>query len=69
MLIIQNTLNNTRRYGETPGLHEPVIFHSFRRFPMNQGIAGHVATSGETLNVKDVTEDKRFNSNIDQKVV
>ena len=36
---------------------------------MSQGIAGHVATSGETLNVRDVTEDKRFNSNIDQKVV
>ena len=69
MLIIQNTLNNTRRYGETPGLQEPVIFLSFYSFPMSQGIAGHVATSGETLNVRDVTEDKRFNSNIDQKVV
>ena len=38
------------------------------RFPLNQGIAGHVATTGETLNVEDVTLDTRFNANIDQQV-
>ena len=26
MLIIQNTLNNTRRYGETAGLHEAELY-------------------------------------------
>eukprot|EP00002_Diphylleia_rotans_P033883 TRINITY_DN7243_c0_g1_i11.p1 TRINITY_DN7243_c0_g1~~TRINITY_DN7243_c0_g1_i11.p1 ORF type:complete len:1023 (+),score=239.10 TRINITY_DN7243_c0_g1_i11:112-3180(+) len=37
------------------------------RFPMNLGIAGHVATSGETLNIPEAYEDSRFNSEIDRK--
>ena len=26
MLIVQNALNNTRRYGEIPGLHEAELY-------------------------------------------
>ena len=36
------------------------------RFPLNTGIAGHVAMTGETLNVADVADDTRFNVKIDQ---
>lgn len=36
------------------------------RFPLNTGIAGHVAMTGETLNVADVADDNRFNVKIDQ---
>ena len=39
-----------------------------RRFPLDTGIAGHVATTGLTLNVADVSKDERFNANIDQEV-
>ena len=35
------------------------------RFPMNKGLAGHVATSGETVNIKDAYSDSRFNKEID----
>ena len=36
------------------------------RFPLKTGIAGHVAVTGETLNVADVSQDTRFNVKIDQ---
>ena len=45
-----------------------IFFSVSFRFPLNQGIAGHVATTGETLNVEDVTLDTRFNANVDQQV-
>src|SRR4051794_6330831 len=35
------------------------------RFPMHQGIAGHVATTGQTQNIADAYEDARFNKAID----
>ena len=35
------------------------------RFPMNKGLAGHVAMSGETVNIKDAYLDERFNKEID----
>ena len=35
------------------------------RFPMNKGLAGHVAMSGETVNIKDAYSDNRFNKEID----
>ncbi len=35
------------------------------RFASNLGLAGHVATTGETVNIKDVYTDKRFNKEID----
>lgn len=35
------------------------------RFSANQGIAGHVAKSGETININDVYTDDRFNKEID----
>ncbi len=35
------------------------------RMPMNKGIAGAVATSGEVINLKDVYEDARFARNFD----
>jgi hypothetical protein len=46
------------------------IFNWFRffRFPIGKGIAGHVALTGETLNVADVYKDDRFNPAIDEEV-
>ncbi len=35
------------------------------RFPANLGIAGHVATTGETVSIRDVYNDDRFNKEID----
>jgi len=37
------------------------------RFPAGKGIAGHVATTGEVLNIPDVYADPRFNPDIDKK--
>jgi putative nucleotidyltransferase with HDIG domain len=37
------------------------------RFPSHLGIAGHVATTGEVLNIPDAYIDKRFNPEIDKK--
>lgn len=34
--------------------------------PVNKGIAGHVATYGETLNILDAHKDNRFNPDIDK---
>ncbi|MBN1558982.1 HD domain-containing protein [candidate division KSB1 bacterium] len=36
------------------------------RFPSHLGIAGYVATTGETLNIPDAYADHRFNPNIDK---
>ncbi|CAH1119376.1 unnamed protein product [Phaedon cochleariae] len=36
------------------------------RFPINLGITGHVATTGETVNLIDVYEDSRFDPEVDQ---
>ncbi|OHT14327.1 GAF domain containing protein [Tritrichomonas foetus] len=35
--------------------------------PINAGIAGSVATTGEVINIPDVYEDPRFNANVDKK--
>ncbi|MBQ7450589.1 GAF domain-containing protein [bacterium] len=35
------------------------------RFPMNKGLAGYVAMTGETVNIKDAYSDNRFNKEID----
>ncbi|CAH1773312.1 unnamed protein product [Owenia fusiformis] len=35
------------------------------RFPMDKGIAGHVATTGNTLNISDAYGDDRFNRDVD----
>jgi CheY-like chemotaxis protein len=43
------------------GMGEQVI-----RFPADRGIAGHVATTGEVLNVKDPYADARFNPAVDR---
>ncbi|HET8646505.1 MAG TPA: GAF domain-containing protein, partial [Vicinamibacteria bacterium] len=37
------------------------------RFPIDRGIAGHVATSGQVLNIPDAYQDPLFNPEIDQK--
>src|SRR5262249_18476799 len=37
------------------------------RFPSTVGIAGHVATTGETVNIPEAYEDPRFNKEIDKK--
>ncbi|CAN8007045.1 unnamed protein product [Ixodes pacificus] len=36
------------------------------RFPLGTGIAGHVAQTGESLNIPDAYEDDRFNRAVDQ---
>ncbi|XP_023234768.1 probable 3',5'-cyclic phosphodiesterase pde-5 [Centruroides sculpturatus] len=36
------------------------------RFPLGTGIAGHVALTGESLNISDAYNDKRFNRTVDQ---
>ncbi|MEE9252772.1 MAG: HD domain-containing phosphohydrolase [Thermodesulfobacteriota bacterium] len=35
------------------------------RIPLDKGIAGHVATTGETLNIPEAYEDPRFNQEVD----
>lgn len=40
--------------------------HQEIRFPASKGIAGHVAKTGETLNIPEAYEDERFNQNIDR---
>lgn len=37
------------------------------RLPIGQGIAGHVARSGEIVNIPDAYQDKRFNPEVDRK--
>jgi HD-GYP domain-containing protein (c-di-GMP phosphodiesterase class II) len=37
------------------------------RFPVGVGIAGHVAKTGETINIKEAYEDPRFNKEVDKK--
>lgn len=37
------------------------------RFPKHLGIAGHVATTGQTVNIAEAYEDARFNKEIDKK--
>lgn len=40
--------------------------HKEIRFPLGTGIAGHVASTGEILNIKNAYSDPRFNRTIDQ---
>eukprot|EP01006_Ploeotia_vitrea_P024214 TRINITY_DN56976_c0_g2_i1.p1 TRINITY_DN56976_c0_g2~~TRINITY_DN56976_c0_g2_i1.p1 ORF type:complete len:705 (-),score=79.58 TRINITY_DN56976_c0_g2_i1:1898-4012(-) len=44
------------------GKNEPEV-----RLPLSAGIAGHVATTGETLNIPDAYSDARFNRAVDKK--
>ena len=37
------------------------------RFPISKGLAGHVATTGETINIKNAYESEYFNKDIDLK--
>jgi adenylate cyclase len=37
------------------------------RFPKDRGIAGHVATTGETLNIQEAYSDPRFNQEVDRR--
>ncbi|EKE03170.1 MAG: Metal dependent phosphohydrolase [uncultured bacterium] len=37
------------------------------RFPAHMGLAGHVASTGETINIKEAYNDNRFNKEIDKK--
>ena len=39
--------------------HNEAVFMS--RFPMDKGVAGHVASTGEVLNILDAYKDSRFN--------
>lgn len=42
------------------------VGHHVIRFPANRGIAGHVATTGELLNITDPYADPRFNPDVDR---
>lgn len=42
------------------------VGHHVIRFPADRGIAGHVATTGEILNVTDPYADPRFNPDVDR---
>ena len=37
------------------------------RIPADSGLAGHVVKTGETINIKDAYNDKRFNKDVDKK--
>ena len=37
------------------------------RIPADKGLAGHVVQTGETINIKDAYNDKRFNKDVDKK--
>ena len=41
--------------------------HTVIRFSMNKGLAGHVAKTGETVNIQNAYNDDRFNPEIDAK--
>ncbi|CAH2035586.1 unnamed protein product, partial [Iphiclides podalirius] len=49
---------------------EPGLGHDMEkkeiRMPINRGIAGHVALSGETMNIPDAYSDFRFNREVDE---
>nr|XP_006817445.1 PREDICTED: probable 3',5'-cyclic phosphodiesterase pde-5-like [Saccoglossus kowalevskii] len=48
--------------GEGP---QPTTKQKEIRFPMEKGIAGHVASTGSTLNIPDAYLDERFNRDVD----
>ena len=47
---------------------EEILAAGDLRFPVGKGIAGHVAQTGEALNVSDVYNDPRFNADVDEEV-
>ena len=51
------------------GTHELVVLIASQifKFPMDSGIGGYVATSGESVNIPDCYQDSRFNADIDKK--
>ncbi|XP_049885457.1 probable 3',5'-cyclic phosphodiesterase pde-5 [Pectinophora gossypiella] len=49
-----------------PGAEDKVEVTELR-LPLDKGIVGHVATSGETMNIPDAYADARFNREIDEK--
>ncbi|MBF0432371.1 MAG: HD domain-containing protein [Fibrobacteria bacterium] len=46
-----------------------IVAHGVKeiRIPESAGIAGHVATTGESLNIKDAYKDSRFDKDVDKK--
>ena len=55
------------RSNENSQLILSCTFSILLRFPMTKGVAGHVASHGEVLNVTDAYSDKRFNREVDAK--
>ena len=49
-------------------INEEILAKGDLRFPVGKGIAGHVAETGEPLNVSDVYNDPRFNADVDEEV-
>merc|ERR1711936_988068 len=47
-------------------INEEILAKGDLRFPVGKGIAGHVAETGEALNVSDVYNDPRFNADVDE---
>jgi len=53
--------------GSEPGPGQEKYCPKEIRFPMTAGIAGHVASTGETTNITSAYDDSRFNQEIDRK--
>ena len=49
-------------------VNEEILAKGDLRFPVGKGIAGHVAETGQPLNVSDVYNDPRFNPEVDEEV-
>ena len=49
-------------------VHEEILAKGDLRFAVGKGIAGHVAETGQPLNVSDVYNDPRFNPDVDEEV-
>ncbi|KAL8582930.1 hypothetical protein ACOMHN_006474 [Nucella lapillus] len=52
------------RIFDTGSNNDTTVTHEIR-FPMDKGVAGHVATTGEILNIPDAYADNRFNRDVD----
>ena len=53
---------------ESSEANEEILAKGDLRFPVGKGIAGHVAETGQPLNVSDVYNDPRFNPDVDEEV-
>lgn len=60
-MIVDRFKKDLFRYTYDESSNEDVI----HTFPLDKGLAGYVAISGHTLFIKNIEEDSRFNSEVD----